>query len=103
MAATECIWMTPGQPRFGPLGKTPTGWSTFIPANFFIGILLVWLYARLRPGYPRHKRICKNCQVGPVHEGEDVRTEDGFALSIANEYRSEEHTSELQSLRHLAC
>ena len=36
---------------FRALGKTPTGWSTFIPANFFIGILLVWLYARLRPGY----------------------------------------------------
>jgi hypothetical protein len=36
---------------FRALGKTPTGWSTFIPANFFIGILLVWLYARLRPLY----------------------------------------------------
>jgi hypothetical protein len=35
---------------FRALGKTPTGWSTFIPANFVIGILLVWLYARLRPG-----------------------------------------------------
>ena len=34
---------------FRALGKTPTGWSAFIPANFFIGILLVWLYARLRP------------------------------------------------------
>ena len=38
---------------FRVLGKTPTGWSTFIPANFFIGILLVWLYARLRPRYGR--------------------------------------------------
>jgi hypothetical protein len=38
---------------FRALGKTPTGWSTFIPANFFIGILLVWLYARLRPRYGR--------------------------------------------------
>ena len=36
---------------FRALGKTPTGWSTFIPANFFIGVLLVWLYARLRPAY----------------------------------------------------
>src|ERR1035441_681427 len=36
---------------FRALGKTPTGWSTFIPANFVIGILLVWLYARLRPAY----------------------------------------------------
>ena len=38
---------------FGALGKTPTGWSTFVPANFFIGILLVWSYARLRPRYGR--------------------------------------------------
>jgi hypothetical protein len=38
---------------FRALGKTPTGWSTFIPANVFIGILLVWLYARLRPRYGR--------------------------------------------------
>ena len=36
---------------FRALGKTPTGWSTFIPANFFVGILMVWLYARLRPRY----------------------------------------------------
>ena len=36
---------------FRALGKTPTGWSTFIPANFAVGILMVWLYARLRPQY----------------------------------------------------
>jgi hypothetical protein len=36
---------------FRALGKTPTGWSAFIPANFFVGILMVWLYARLRPRY----------------------------------------------------
>jgi hypothetical protein len=36
---------------FRALGKTPTGWSTFIPANFLVGILMVWLYARLRPWY----------------------------------------------------
>jgi hypothetical protein len=36
---------------FRALGKTPTGWATFIPANFFVGILVVWLYARLRPLY----------------------------------------------------
>ena len=38
---------------FRALGKTPTGWSTFIPANFVVGILMVWLYARLRPRYGR--------------------------------------------------
>jgi hypothetical protein len=38
---------------FRALGKTPTGWSAFIPANFFIGILMVWLYARFRPRYGR--------------------------------------------------
>jgi hypothetical protein len=36
---------------FRALGKTPTGWATFIPANFLVGILMVWLYARLRPLY----------------------------------------------------
>ena len=36
---------------FRALGKSPTGWSTFIPANFLVGILMVWLYARLRPRY----------------------------------------------------
>jgi hypothetical protein len=36
---------------FRALGKTPTGWSAFIPANFFVGILMVWLYARLGPKY----------------------------------------------------
>jgi hypothetical protein len=36
---------------FGALGKTPTGWATFIPANFLVGILMVWFYARLRPRY----------------------------------------------------
>jgi hypothetical protein len=36
---------------FRALGKTPTGWATFIPANFFVGIAVVWLYARLRPLY----------------------------------------------------
>lgn len=36
---------------FRALGKTPTGWLTFIPANFFVGVLMVWLYARLRPHY----------------------------------------------------
>ncbi len=36
---------------FRALGKTPTGWSTFIPGNFLVGILMVWLYARLRPRY----------------------------------------------------
>ena len=36
---------------FRALGKTPTGWATFIPANFVVGILMVWSYARLRPQY----------------------------------------------------
>lgn len=36
---------------FRALGNSPTGWSDFIPANFLVEILMVWLYARLRPGY----------------------------------------------------
>lgn len=29
---------------FAALGKTPTGWSTFIPANFWLGILAILGY-----------------------------------------------------------
>ncbi len=36
---------------FRALGKTPKGWSTFIPSNFGVGFLSVWLYARLRSRY----------------------------------------------------
>jgi hypothetical protein len=36
---------------FAALGKHPTGWATFIPANFLVGFFIVWLYARLRPRY----------------------------------------------------
>ena len=30
---------------FAALGKTPTGWTTFIPANFLVGIAAVWGYS----------------------------------------------------------
>jgi len=36
---------------FGALGKTPTGWSTFIPSNFLVGIIALWVYSRFRPKY----------------------------------------------------
>jgi hypothetical protein len=36
---------------FAALGKTPTGWTTFIPANFLVGIIGIWVYARMRPSY----------------------------------------------------
>jgi hypothetical protein len=36
---------------FHALGKTPTGWLAFIPANFGVGILMLWFYARLRSHY----------------------------------------------------
>ena len=36
---------------FRALGKTPTGWGAFIPANFLGGILMVWFFARLRLHY----------------------------------------------------
>ena len=29
---------------FAALGKEPKGWSTFIPANFWLGVLAVWAY-----------------------------------------------------------
>ena len=36
---------------FAALGKTPTGWTIFIPSNFLIGIIGVWVYTKLRPNY----------------------------------------------------
>ncbi len=36
---------------FHALGKAPTGWPAFIPANFAVAILMVWFYARLRLRY----------------------------------------------------
>jgi hypothetical protein len=36
---------------FAALGKTPTGWSTFIPANLWVGILTVWAYRWLSGVY----------------------------------------------------
>ena len=36
---------------FAALGKHPTGWAQFIPANFLVGFLTVWLYSQLRPRY----------------------------------------------------
>lgn len=39
---------------FAALGKTPAGWTFFIPANFLLGIIIVWGYrwlsARYGPG-----------------------------------------------------
>ena len=36
---------------FAALGKTPTGWATYIPSNFVAGIIGIWVYARFRPNY----------------------------------------------------
>ncbi len=36
---------------FAALGKVPTGWTTFIPSNFIVGTVAVWIYARLRSTY----------------------------------------------------
>ena len=37
---------------FAALGRTPTGWVSFIPANFALGIIAVWLYRWLSGRYP---------------------------------------------------
>ncbi|MGO9256014.1 MAG: hypothetical protein ACLQU1_06905 [Bryobacteraceae bacterium] len=36
---------------FAALGKTPTGWTTFIPENFLLGVIAIWVYTRMRPSY----------------------------------------------------
>lgn len=36
---------------FAALGRIPTGWATFIPSGFLIGIIGIWIYAKFRPNY----------------------------------------------------
>lgn len=36
---------------FAALGRTPTGWTSFIPANFWLGIMMVWGYRWLSERY----------------------------------------------------
>jgi len=36
---------------FAALGKTPTGWTTFIPANFLVGVISIWVYTRMSTKY----------------------------------------------------
>lgn len=36
---------------FAALGKTPTGWGTFIPANFLVGVIAIGVYTRMTPAY----------------------------------------------------
>jgi hypothetical protein len=38
---------------FAALGRAPQGWSSFIPANFWLGMLLIWGYRWLSRHYPR--------------------------------------------------
>ena len=37
---------------FAAIGKVPKGWEVFIPANFWLGILLVWGYSWFKNHYP---------------------------------------------------
>ncbi len=41
---------------FAALGKPPMGWSTFILANFLVGIVAVWTYRWLGSIYGRGRR-----------------------------------------------
>ncbi len=36
---------------FAALGKVPRGWATFIPANFVVGLVGIWVYTKFLPGY----------------------------------------------------
>ncbi len=42
---------------FAALGKTPAGWTTFIPANFLVGIVAVWGYCWLSGIYGTSFRV----------------------------------------------
>jgi len=48
----HAAWLDDGwREACAALGKSPTGWSTFIPANFWVGILAVWGYRWLSEVY----------------------------------------------------
>jgi hypothetical protein len=51
-----------------------------------------------RESYPRHQCVSENCQIGPVHQREGVRTENGLTFSSAN--YEVEHSSAPSSLHH---
>lgn len=36
---------------FAALGKTPKGWTTFIPSNFLVGIIGIWVYTKFLTRY----------------------------------------------------
>src|SRR5687767_15252746 len=60
---------------------------------------------RSRPGVPRDHRFVRHCHDGGGSEGPDRRPGQGGNRSdrSAAGMRSEEHTSELQSLAYLVC
>ena len=48
----HAVWLDHAwREAFAALGKTPTGWSTFIPANLWVGVLAVWSYRWLTGVY----------------------------------------------------
>jgi len=51
--AAHRLWLAPEwTSAFAALGKSPVGWASFIPANFILGIIAVWLYRWLCGRYP---------------------------------------------------
>jgi hypothetical protein len=46
---------------FAALGKTPKGWTIFIPSNFVVGIIGIWTYAKFLPNYgPGYKTALRS-------------------------------------------
>src|ERR1035438_2071671 len=101
-------WTAPlAADHFGPLNVN----DAIRYAKAFEPYQLAWaedlLQTREGPRYPwqnwRGYKAIAEATTTPVNTGEDIfGLEDGFRPLIDN-HRSEEHTSELQSLRHLVC
>jgi hypothetical protein len=36
---------------FSALGKIPRGWTIYIPSNFLVGVVGIWVYTYFRPTY----------------------------------------------------
>jgi hypothetical protein len=49
---------------FAALGRTPRGWTTFIPANFWLGVLLILGYTMLSRSYDRRGALWRTWVAG---------------------------------------
>src|SRR5205814_7978477 len=75
------------------------------PAAFILALLMTVSLGAQNASQLVNLRHWSGQGVAPVYEGFDINPDGSFNMwfGYMNRNRSEEHTSELQSLRHLVC